>query len=187
MTKIKQQDVNSDGGDIAGGNIIKPTTYNNNTFNEMPTPTYFALQKLKDECDQNIEGFIRELEHLMKEKENEEIVGLENKLNAGNRGDLIEYALEQKEAYYKKLLASSTLLSEQEFHLHIIAQVRSRFKTIYAKIRSQEHTREQIDEEIEKLIDIIYDKLLDDPLRLNRTGIDGIIYFLTGNCYIKWH
>ncbi len=178
--ETNQSNITTESGAVAGRDI---TSYN---YNITPRKGHYLLQKLRNGIEPSEEKFLKELEHLMSKRTDEEIIGLEKKLIQGNRQDLLEYAFEEKERYYKKLLSCSTLEIEQELHLYLLLEVRSRFKVVYSKI----HRGRSIDEvnlEIEKMVDEIYCQLEDDPINLYRNGIDGMIYFLTGNCHIKWH
>ncbi len=159
--------------------------YNQQINNTPISPFRSLLIKIRDDNNpKDNEEFSNELYEFMQSYKGD-IIGLAQKLKDGNREYYIEYAEEQKERYAKIILKSANLPFEQELHLRLLASVRSKFQPIYAKIK-QGRSFDEIDAAHQKLISEIETDLEDDPLKITRQGIDGIIYYLTGNCFIKW-
>ena len=118
-----------------------------------------------------------------------DIIGLEEKLIAGNREQMIFYATSTKEQFRKKLMKTSQLsLAAQEINIHILAKVRRGFMSeIYNRICNNE-PQSNIDQLItERIINPVMVELGINIFHYNEDEVMGMIFFLTGNCHIKWN
>src|SRR5690606_40363362 len=83
-------------GDLAGRDIDKSSHIHigQRSYSQMR----ILLQKFKEE-EQNssqLSAFIEDLDYFNTQKENETVVGLESKLNAGNRSSVFEFRSEER-------------------------------------------------------------------------------------------
>jgi hypothetical protein len=118
-----------------------------------------------------------------------DIIGLEEKLIAGNREKMIFYATSVKEQFRKKLMKTSQLsLAAQEINIHILAKVRRGFMSeIYNRICNNE-PQSNIDQLItERIVNPVMAELGLNIFHYNEDEVMGMIYFLTGNCHLKWN
>lgn len=118
-----------------------------------------------------------------------DIIGLEEKLIAGNREQMIFYAKSTKEQFRKKLMKTSQLsLAAQEINIHILAKVRRGFMgEIYNRICNNE-PQSNIDQLItERIIKPVMAELGINIFHYNEDEVMGMIFFLTGNCHLKWN
>lgn len=176
-------------GDLAAGDIDK-SIVNNFSFNRNirigKIKELFAL--FQHEKDNNIQftEVIEELEHFSTPKI-ENVVGVEEKLRVANRQHFTEYALEVKELYSKKLLRHQLYESAQKINVFLLALVRNYYMAqVYPLIISgaDEIT---IGNALQlHLIDPLLQQLDGDTLGFTADDISGMLYFLTGNCHIKW-
>lgn len=183
MLNTNQIDVNSSniGGDFVG----RDKHITNNNYSSI-SPFSSILKEIRENNHSKTDAeFLQELNEFMCAYKGD-IIGLRQKLEDGNRIYSLEYAEDQKERYSKMILKSATLPLEQKLHLKLLSSIRSKFQPIYGLISTKCSTSE-INEALQKLISEIEIQLEDDPLNINREGIDGIIYYLTGNCFIKWN
>lgn len=119
----------------------------------------------------------------------EEVIGLEEKLQQGNRTNLISYALEVKERFHKKLMKTSQYSEiAQDINVYLLSKVRRGFiMEIYNLICNNE-SEEKINLLItERIIKPVQEDLGINLFRYNEDDIMGMIFFLTGNCHIKWN
>lgn len=188
--KVKQINNNLDNGDLAGRDINKPT-YNigRTTFGGQSQleRLYAKLEEEKNNSEEFCE-IVEELCHFKKYAKNEKIIGLEQKLKNGKRSEYLNFAETTKEKFAKKLLKNEHSETAQLIYAFLLAKVYSSFQTnIYPGIKKN-HPEEFINQLIaEHIINPLEDLLGDNLLRIFDDEINGMVYFLTGNCHIKWN
>ena len=147
---------------------------------------YEKFQKEKNE-NQELCEFCEELDYLNSVLD-EDIIGLEAKLKAGNREKLLHYATDVKEKFHKKLMKTSQYsLVAQDINVYLLTKVRRGFMMeIYSLICNNE-SEEKINMLItERIINPVKADLGINLFKYNEDDIMGMIFFLTGNCHIKW-
>lgn len=187
MKNVKQEAINAQ-GDVAGRDINK--TFNLNLTEKRSKYLCSLMEKFKKERDDNIQisTIIDELTHYKTPIISENIIGLENKLRKGNREDLIDDALITKEKFTKKLLKYEAFESAQGIYAYLLAHVYYNFKMhILPLIIEKKYDNSEINIFIdEKVIEPLYSELDENVLNIFKDEINGMLYFLTGNCHIKW-
>lgn len=136
--------------------------------------------ELKELCE--------ELDYFNSQLDNEEEMGLENKLTAGNREKIISYAKSVKEKFHKKLMKTSQYSSvAQDINVYILTKVRRGFMMeVYTLICNNE-SEEKINLFIaERIINPVKAELGLNLFKYDEDDIMGMIFFLTGNCHLKW-
>jgi hypothetical protein len=129
-----------------------------------------------------------ELDYFNSQIANEEVIGLESKLRAGNRDKIITYAKIVKEKFHKKLIKTSQYSSvAQDINVYILAKVRRGFMMdVYTLICNNE-SEEKINLLItERIINPVKAELGLNLFKYDEDDIMGMIFFLTGNCHLKW-
>lgn len=190
MNKGIKSDISNSqvGGDVAGGNISKPTFIFNNSVGEAITYISTLYEKYREEKEQNqqIGKKIEELCHY-EDSIDKDIIGLDRKLENGGQSSLTDYAKRAKERFTKKLLKDEYYESAQTIYAHILSIIESNFsRFVYPAIKDRQdnsYVHLLIEQYIHKLIVL---ELGENVLKIYKTEIDGMIYFLTGNCHIKW-
>jgi hypothetical protein len=177
-------------GDQAGHDINKQVTnLNFDSSQRSISAMQTLLKKFKDEREKNpqLTEFIEELDYYNKPLDGD-VIGLEQKLINGKQEDFIDYALRMKERYHKKLMKYQFSEAAQLINLHLLALVESYFMHhIYPQICNGQ-TSENVNSLIQELlINPMLGQLDDNPLGFNAQEVNGMIYFLTGNCHIKWN
>lgn len=178
------QSNNTVGGDLVGGNKYE--------FSFQPTSAIAAvrilLEKLQAEqkTDQRASAIIDDLRRFGEPIETEPI-GLEKKLSDGGREYQIRFALEAKQQFVKKIAENTLFESAQEIHVLVLSKIYSVFSTEISNLISQGSSREIVDQAIRHLIiDPLVADLQITSFRYYDTEIFGMLYYLTGNCYINW-
>lgn len=174
-------------GDQAGRDIHKNSysfARSKETINYMTT----LLKKFKEESDGNVQlsTFIEDFDYYQSPYKGD-VAGLEQKLRDGGREDFISYALKTKERFHKKLIKYQFFESAQKINVHLLALVESYFENeICPKIHNGQSS-EEIKTLIQELIvNPLLNELEENLLGFNAADINGMLYFLTGNCHIKW-
>lgn len=148
---------------------------------------YDKFQKEKQE-NEELSEFCEELDYFNSIID-EDIIGLEEKLRNGGREKIIHYAKEVKERFHKKLIKTSQFsLIAQDINVYLLAKVRRGFMMeIYTLICNNE-PEEKINTLItERIIRPVQADLGINLFRYNEDDIMGMIFFLTGNCHLKWN
>lgn len=185
--EYKLQDVNA-GNDV----VLGDKTTENHYHQKNKTRLGVLFERLNSEFEnkEEISGWIDDLNRYTIQRD---VIGLEQKLTDGNRKDLITDALWLKEEYYKKLTKYQLYHSAQKIQAHLLASILERFRnkiTPLIKANSADATisRAVSDEIVTPLVNLIEQEGIDDNLLgFSATDIEGMIYYLTGRCHIKWN
>ncbi len=176
--------VSTGGGDFAGRDMTKmEITFTAGNLKEL-------YRRFEEERRNNVlfNDVLDELDVFQRQKSNETVVGLEAKLKAGRKTDeLIEMAMELKEAYSKKLEKNKFFESAQRINAYLLGYARTQFVTyVYPAIKdgsSDDRVNALMNQYV---IQPMLSMLEGDTYGFTPQDIHGILYFLTGNCFIKW-
>lgn len=187
--KVTQSNNTVDQGDMAGRDINKSTFNIGRVSFGGKSQLQLLYEKLEEEKEDTTEitEMIEELQHFRNYAQNEKVIGLEKKLENGNRIKYLNFAERSKEKFTKKLLKNEHSETAQEIYAFLLAKVYRRFENhIYPRL-SEGHPEEFINQLIDEfIINPMEDLLGNNLLRLYEDEISGMIYFLMGNCHIKW-
>jgi hypothetical protein len=182
-TSTQSIDNNSNHNQQAGRDI--------NNFNYPPTAMRMLIEAYKQESITNM-AFNDTVEQLdlylnPSDRESGDVIGLEKKLQIGHFDSLIPYAMEAKDIFARKFEQHRLSKAAQEIFLYVLADIWTIFhQKIYLLICNDE-THDVIMQKVQdEIIEIISKKLEDNVLKIYADCISGMIYFLTGNCHIKW-
>jgi hypothetical protein len=187
--KTVTQSGNTIQGDQAAGDIYKSTKIINQKSSLKVNKIKELFEKFHYEKENNIQfcEIIEELEHYRTPKGGEKIIGVSDKLKAGKRDNFIEYALEVKEMYYKKLVRYQLYESAQKINVFLLAMVRNYFmNNVYPLILNNAGEVEVSQALNEYIINPLLEQLDGDTLGFTADDVNGMLYFLTGNCHLKW-
>jgi hypothetical protein len=177
-------------GDMAGRDVIKPTYNIGKTLFGGQSQLEKLYVKLEEEKkkSQVFTEIIDELLHYRKYAKNTPFIGLEKKLENGNRLKYLEFAEISKEKFAKKILLNEHSESAQLIYAFLLAKVYTSYQTnIYTRL-NEGHPESFINQLIsESIIKPLEELLGDNLLRIYDDEIYGMVYFLTDNCHIKWN
>jgi len=184
LDSINQRINNGNNNQLAGRDI-------NNFYPQHDAKMKALMEEYKQEQINNIEfnQVIKELDYYLNplNSEVQNIVGLEKKLKDGQFDEYLEYAMTVKDTFYRKVEQYRLSKAAQNIFLYIMADVLTIFhQKIYPLIcnnTSHDIIMNKIDDEI---IKVLSQKLGENVLNIFSDSITGIIYYLTGNCHIKW-
>lgn len=171
------------GRDFAGRDII------HNHISEDKASDYINIlydDYEKERINDDTKKIIEELEHY-KSKLEGDVLGLKAKLEKANIARLYSYAERVKENFAKKLVQFENSQSAQNIFLHLLAKIDSNFhRNILIRLdddMDKEKVIDLVNKYIHKEITVI---LKENILGINDTDIDGMLFYLTGNCHINW-
>lgn len=188
--EVTQSDNTVENGDMAGRDVNKQTINIGRMSFGGKSQLQILYEKLEEEKKNTtgITELIEELQHFKSYAKDEEVIGLEKKLENGNRLKYLNFAERSKEKFSKKLLKNEHSETAQEIYAFLLAKVYRRFEDhIYPRL-SEGHSDGFINQLVDEfIINPMEDLLGENLLRLYEDEISGMIYFLMGNCHIKWN
>lgn len=192
-TKISQSG-NSVLGHMAARDVIAPTGdyIVNVTHPKHATGQLHKLyKKLSEEAegDRVLTGLMGQLEVYTRQVADEKVVGLEGKFAAADRESEVEMAAVMKESIYADLRENLFSPTYQRIAATLMGKIYESFRNNVKPLVDESASNKEIDEAISTLVVApIIDELsacpdfYDDPVRIVR----GMLYFLTGNCHLRW-
>ena len=184
--ELVNQSGNTAGGDIVAGNLAK-TVVNIGTISPTGVLTRL-LDKLTQEqkADVQAKKIIDELKRFQ-EPQDPVPLGLDVKLTNGKRDDVIHFATQAKERFMKKLAQETLFESAQEIHALVLSRIYSIFWTQISPAIKTGASRVAVDALIRtQIIEPIVAELQNTPFRYYDEHVHGMLYYLTGNCYLRW-
>ncbi len=154
--------------------------------------TYMAVlvekYRKERERDEVIDKIIEKLQHYKDPAPGEEtnLIGLGAKMEEGGRSELLPFALSTKELFAKKILKHQFSETAQEIHAYLLAEVYTRFYNLIFPCIGKIPDIDVNNLIQEKIINYIQGILGENVLDFYSDEINGMLYFLTGNCHIRW-
>lgn len=139
------------------------------------------------QADKTLSEWIEKLSHFLSNETSSDVRGLEDKLIASGREDLLDTALKRKQAAYKAIMRQQGSRSAQTIYTFLLAEIVVNFEQSVLPLVQAGSSREIIDcAMLDKVISPALAALEENPLMLDKLDIQGLVYFLAGNCYIRW-
>ncbi|HCG9645370.1 TPA: hypothetical protein NKA98_003189 [Vibrio parahaemolyticus] len=191
--KAKLSDVSA-GGHVSGRDTIVTEHHYHSTSRAVAVREDKTLKILIEEHEQAIltdcdyREFSETLNNFLNRKISPDLRDLTTKLTEGDRSHLVMLAMMLKEDVTKKIMRHSHFESAQKIYTHLLRTVYSTYLTeIYSKVKSAHFPMHEIDEQIlERIVTPILDNVGDCSLLIDKNEVYGLLYILTGNCYIEW-
>lgn len=189
FTNQSNNEVN--GGDLVAGDkvdnstttIIKLTS--NGSAGEELSKLY---EKLKADGVGDPSGgkFSEKLEHYMSSVTDGDVRGLEEKLRASGREDLLHVALGLKERAAKSIMKHQTSRTAQRIFTIVLTELHARFTLTVTPVIQQGSDRVAVDQCINAIIQGTRNELGENVLELDAMDLLALLYYLGGNCHIRW-
>ncbi|PQJ12628.1 hypothetical protein CJD36_002480 [Flavipsychrobacter stenotrophus] len=165
-------------------------SFNINTLNvrsEYLQELYEKFQKEKENNPELVE-LCDELDYYNSRLDGD-VLGLDEKLTAGNREKIIFYAKSVKEKFHKKLVTTSQYsYIAQDINIWLLAKVKRGFMMEIYTLICNDEPEEKINYIItERIINPVKAELGINLFKYDEEDIMGMIFFLTGNCHLKWN
>ena len=174
-------------GNIAGENIVGRDLI---LLPEKKTPLRRMVESYRLEVEQECEHkeFIDELQDYMKRVPGHDQRNLEEKLASAARDDLIANAKILKEKFAKKLYKHTFSPLAQQIFVDILAMINSIFQLKVKPLIYENKPSRVVDKAIyDEIVQAVYSEVGgNSDLGINMDYIQGMLFYLTGNCYIDW-
>jgi hypothetical protein len=181
MTSIIQEG-NSAGGNIVGHDYNQITNIESDPSNRCMRE---LIQQLRSQANDPEKRFYEKLLKWYKKAEGD-VLGLEEKLKRGGYSSDINLASELKQTFAKTIIKTEYQPISQEIIARTLAKIRTEFHLRVNPIIDRNGQQEEVKREISQIISEIESYLDTNPLLIDCDEIYGMIYWLTGNCYINW-
>lgn len=147
------------------------------------------ISKLKLEMENNVHAkeMVDALQYFHQRVAVDGIDGLEKKLEHSGREGMKIKALMQKEAFSKKLDEYAHYCSAQEIFAFLLAKADDLFDVEITPLIDTESVENVKKATKEKIVDPIMSEISNDIMGLNHTHINGMIYWLAEQCFVRWH
>lgn len=175
-----------------GGSLVGRDDNSLNFQNQYSASTYLEDLYIRFEKEKNankeLKDFCEELSFLNTQVQNEKVIGLEAKLIAGNKQAIIDYALDLKQKFYMKLMRTSQYsLVAQDINIYILSKIKRTFIMEVFTLICQGESDLKINMLIsERIINPVKVDLGINLFKYTEEDIMGMIFYLTGNCHLKW-
>lgn len=174
---------NRAGRDIVGGDKIE-----HHHYSPPSTPLSRLYQILRD--DDKAACYTAQIaEQLLHycAAQSADVRGLEDKLSASGRADLVAEASELKQRAAKLIMRWQTSPVTQDIITHVLAKIHQAFMFYVRPAVEAGHGRAQVDQLIaEKVIEPTSNMLGDNDLGITMIDIAGLLFYLGGNCHVRW-
>lgn len=178
------------GNRVSNGSVVgrDQTNYTTNIVRSGANRTLDRLyEKLSKEGEEPFEhGFCEKLMHYFGSDTNPDIRDLSNKLVDSNREDLIYFATDLKEKACKAIMRRQSSKTAQEIYALILDKIHADFMMKVTPLIQNGADRVVVDEKISLIIESISYMLGDNLLDLSEKDLLGLLYFLGGNCHVRW-
>lgn len=185
------QSNNEVSGDLVAGNKVDNSTTtvihvtSNGSASEELSKLYTKL-KIDGVGDLSGGKFSEKLGHYMSSVTDGDVRGLEEKLRESGRDDLLHVALGLKERAAKSIMKHQTSRTAQRIFTIILTELHARFTLTVTPVIQQGSDRVAVDQCINAIIQGTQNMLGENVLELDAMDLLALLYYLGGNCHIRW-
>jgi len=175
---------NSAGGDIVAGD---KKIYNVRAGAQSPISALYERLRENDSTQLYTSKIADKLQHFAAVSVDGDIRGLEQKLTAADRTDLLMMAKRLKEDAAKLVMRLQTSPIAQDILTLVLSKVYSDFVLHVTPAIESDQSRQVVDALIsDKVISNAMIMLEENEMMLTDADILGLVFFLGGNCHIRW-
>jgi len=186
---ISSQKGNQVSGHLAGRDVL----VTNNTYTTEAAKGYVGLlyERLRMEATQSgtrsVDAFIEDLQHFLDKPASDVSRTLAEKLAESDRGDLIPFAEAEKERAMKKIMRFQTSETAQQIFACVLSDLRNRFLLHVSPLLAAKAPRAEVDAAMhDKVVAPVAQSMEPSPLSLDPGAVMAMLFYLAGNCHIKW-
>ena len=174
---------NTNQGDVVGGD-------QHNTYylgNRSPLASLYAKLREANAGQPYAAQIAEQLQHFCSKDTDGDVRGLEDKLKAASREDLLYTATRLKEAATKLVMKWQTSGVAQDILTHILGKLYSEFLLHVTPAIESGASRPEVDALIsERVLGPTSVMLGDNDLMLTPVDLLGLLFMLGGNCHVRW-
>jgi hypothetical protein len=186
--KVRQEG-NQVGGHQAGRDVNIATTIYQQPQQGSLMRTLIARYRAEVESNPEFRQIIEDLQHYLSSADEDgvKVVGLEVKLQAAGRQDETKRAARLKEMFFKKLERHYFSETAQHIYAYILGRLHQLFSVEVRPLLHAQVDRFSIDRVVlDRVLQPVFAELEDNVLLIKYDELSGMLYFLTGNCHLRW-
>lgn len=183
---VKQDHIDTNGGHVSGGGMDNSChLYFNHQYNGDYLGHLYERLSADIKTERKTEDTCEILSDFVATEENE-VIGLESKLERGGMMGQLHYAKACKERYAKNLAKYSMYETAQVIHAYLLGKVESGFAASVQPMLGKIQPEQKLDLMRKAVLDPLENILGANPLGIHSKEVDGMAFFLTGKCKLKW-
>lgn len=185
MTGDVVQEGNTAGGHISGRDTN--ITHNQIIRSSQRLADLVARCREELEGDSDLRGFIDDLLLFTDPIDPSQRPDLKGKMERAHRGDEVPRAVRLKELFWKRLDRNQFSPAAQEIYAFLLGLIQHRFRVHVVPLIRDGADRHEINDVVEeKVVGAVFREIDENPLTINIQQIRGMLYYLTGNCHVRW-
>lgn len=130
--------------------------------------------------------FSEKLQHYMSATTDGDIRGLEAKLLESGRGEQLRAATDLKERAFKSIMRYQTSRTAQRVFTIVLSELHARFTLTVTPVIQEGADRVAVDQCIHVILQATKSMLGENVLEFDVMDLFGLLYYLGGNCHIRW-
>lgn len=186
IMQFVNQSHNTTTGDIVAGNKSEFTLNITHAASVDELSILYAKLKATENGEPSGGTFCEQLEHYLTAKTDGDIRGLEAKLIASGREDQIQNAKELKERATKRIMRHQTSRTAQRVYTIILDELHTNFTLSVTPAVQADAARREVDLCIQAVLQTTKTMLGENVLEFTVKDLLALLYFLGGNCHIRW-
>jgi hypothetical protein len=185
------QSNNQVGNDLIAGDKIdnrSTTTIHLATNGTAGNELSLLYSKLKTDGigDSSHGRFSEKLQHYMAARTEGDVRGLEAKLLEANRPEQVADAKDLKERAFKSIMKFQTSRTAQRVYTIVLTELHASFTLTVTPVIQQGANRIVVDQCINAVLQSTKNMLGENVLEFDAIDLLGLLYYLGGNCHIRW-
>lgn len=173
-------------GDMAAGNVIKTVNNYYPSASVEELALLYAKLRLDGIGDPSNNVFSHKLMHYLAVPTDGDVRGLEAKLRDSGRLDMLHFAMREKEAAVKMLMRYQSSRSAQRIFTILLDELHTIYILTVTPVIENGGDRATVDEKISNALQVIKSMLGENFLEFTVKDLLGLLFFLAGNCHIRW-
>lgn len=130
--------------------------------------------------------FCEKLQHYMAARTEGDVRGLQDKLEASDRLDQLQLAKELKEFAAKSIMRRQGSQTAQRIFTIVLDELHTNFTLVVTPAIQTGVSRREVDLCISQALQSTKGMLGENVLELTLKDLFGLLFFLGGNCHIRW-
>lgn len=148
-----------------------------------------AIEQVKKACrgEDKLADILEDLAEYITDHPERKIVGLEKKLENGDRRDLFARASFLKNKFARRVAKNQMSITEQRVYIQILSSINTTwYQLIHPKIVSGANNHEVDQLILNELIKPVHQAIVRFDSTITTETVCGMLYFLTGKCHLVW-
>lgn len=185
MQITRQHDINA-GRDVAGRDIVNINNIRPARSNQIAI-LYEKFRAEAENMGPAERSFIEDLQHYVERPAAQIVRTLREKLVESGRSDLVDDAEIAKERAMKRIMRFQSSQTAQEIFAYTLGELHSRFNHHIRPLIAAGAPRAAIDAAVYgEVLNPVVNNAEPSSLGVNPAMVEAFLYFLAGNCHIRW-